>query len=58
MGGHYDGLTTMNAIQVIYPYKHAGLWVFDDEGWLGPALLLYFESAPPEIYTKFEPKTG
>jgi hypothetical protein len=21
----------MNAINVIYPYKHDGLWVFDDE---------------------------
>lgn len=115
----------MNAIQVIYPYKHLGLWVFDDErtglvkepfisgadtfidlalarkgitdgdlgfraifsagefpgydfkltwvregeggnwyhsadfdneGWLCPALLRYFESAPGEIYTRFEPK--
>lgn len=117
----------MNAIQVIYPYKHEGLWVFDDErtgldkepfiagadtfidlalaskgvtdadrgfravfssgefpgyefkltwvregdggnwyrsddfdteGWLCPALLLYFESAPKEIFTRFERTTA
>jgi len=116
----------MNAIHVIYPYKHAGLWVFDDErtgldkepfiagadtlidlalarrgipdadrgfraifgasefpehetrltwvregdggnwyrsddfdmeGWLCPALLKYFESAPKEIFIRFEPRT-
>ena len=115
----------MNAIQVIYPYRHLGLWVFDDErtgldkepfiagadtiidlalarkgipdaargfraifsesefpghdfrltwvregdggnwygsadfdmeGWLCPALLRYFESAPKEIFIRFERK--
>jgi len=117
----------MNALRVIYPYRHEGLWVFDDEsagldrepfiagadtaidlalaakgianadagfrlvfsdgrfpgfdfrfdwaragdggnwyrcdeldgleeGWLCPALLKYFESAPKEIYAKFEAK--
>jgi hypothetical protein len=112
-----------NAIMAIYPYKHQGLWVFDDEatglvrepfiagadvlidkaleakgisngekgfrimfsagqfpgydfklkwiregeggnwyysedfsieGWLCPALLEYFDTAPEEIYAKFE----
>ncbi len=37
----------MNAIQAIYPYKEAGLWVFDDE---------HFEVAPKLIYAKFEKK--
>ena len=113
----------MNALFVIAPYKHEGLWVFDDptvglskepfiagidtmidkmvadipraergfraifsamsfpgsgfklewrredsggnwyyndqfkmEGWLCPALLRYFASAPREIYVKVEPK--
>lgn len=117
----------MNALRVIYPYKHEGLWVFDDEdaglvkepfvagadtaidlalaakgvenaergfrlmfsdgefpgydfrfdwvrvgdggnwyrcdalkeldeGWLCPALLRYFESAPERIYAKFAAK--
>ncbi|MHC4937943.1 MAG: DUF6717 family protein [Planctomycetota bacterium] len=117
----------MNAIRAIYPYRHLGLWVFDDEavglvqepfiagadtaidlavaakgienadagfrllfsdgefpgydfrfdwvregdggngyrseqldrldeGWLCPALLKYFESAPRRIYAKFERK--
>jgi hypothetical protein len=114
-----------NAIQVIFPYRHQGMWVFDDEdtdllqepfisgaddiidraieakgipdaengfrlifsggefpdhdlkfewiregeggnwyrseqlgmeGWLCPALLRYFETAPREIYAKFLPK--
>ncbi|MBD3676400.1 MAG: hypothetical protein HUJ26_23055 [Planctomycetaceae bacterium] len=115
-----------NAINVIYPYKFEGLWVFDDEavdlvkepfvegadtmidvileekgiqnadrgfrlifssgefprydvkfdwvregeggnwyrseahqveGWLCPALLRYFETAPQEIYARFEEKS-
>jgi hypothetical protein len=29
---------------------------FDMEGWLCPALYLYFETAPREIYIKAEPK--
>jgi hypothetical protein len=37
-----------------------GNWYFSDdfnmEGWLCPALFAYFEQAPTEIYTKFEPK--
>jgi hypothetical protein len=117
----------MNAIVAIHPYKHEGLWVFDDdrvglvrepfisgadtlidlaleakgvedgqsgfrllfsagefpgyhfrfthvrgadggdwyysedfamEGWLCPALLQYFDSAPEELYTKFEPRSA
>jgi hypothetical protein len=113
----------MNALIAIYPYKHEGLWVFDDmsvglvrepfvsgadviiehmttsiagaqegfrllfsaapfpgfmtmfewlreefggnwyycreldrEGWLCPALLTYFESAPRAIFARFEAK--
>ena len=115
----------MNQITAIYPYKHSGLWVFDDkrvglerepfisgadtlieraldakgipdgeggfrllfsgsefpgfdfrftlaregegghwyyseefeiEGWLCPALLRYFETAPNELFAKFEPR--
>lgn len=113
----------MNAINIIHPYKHAGMWVFDDdrvglckepfvggadsiidlltrslddaaggftllfsavpfpgsrhrvewqrrenggdvylarelgvEGWLCPALLLYFASAPKEIYLQVKAK--
>jgi hypothetical protein len=30
---------------------------FNQEGWLCPALLKYFTSAPPEIYVKVEPRT-
>ncbi len=30
---------------------------FKMEGWLCPALLKYFESAPKEIYVKFEVRT-
>ena len=115
----------MNAITAIHPYKHEGLWVFDDpsvglvkepfvsgadeiiermvqgipgaqsgftllfsaaafpghqamlewrrremdgnwyysadlgiEGWLCPALLKYFESAPERIYAQFKPKVA
>ena len=116
----------MNAIVAIYPYKHNGLWVFDDErvglvqepfvggadtlidlaleaknisdaengfrllfsagqfpgfdfkftwvregdggnwyhsedfdmeGWLCPALFKYFESAPKDVFAKFESRT-
>ena len=31
---------------------------FDLEGWLCPALLLYFGAAPPELYCRAESKTG
>jgi hypothetical protein len=115
----------MNAIIAIHPYKHEGLWVFDDprvglvqepfvsgadeiiermvqgipgaqhgftlffsaspfpghhsmlewrrsgmggnwyysadlgiEGWLCPALLRYFETAPERIYAQFKPKAA
>jgi len=38
-----------------------GNWYFSDdfniEGWLCPALFAYFDEAPKEIYTKFEPKS-
>lgn len=30
---------------------------FQLEGWLCPALFKYFESAPKEIFAKFEPRT-
>jgi hypothetical protein len=30
---------------------------FNQEGWLCPALFKYFESAPPEIYVKIEPRS-
>jgi hypothetical protein len=117
------GAAPMNAINVITPYKHHGLWVFDDpragldkepfvagadtmidkavkdipgadrgfllvfshvpfpghqiqlewrrsdaggdwyyspqleqEGWLCPALLRYFEKAPRDIYVQVKPK--
>jgi hypothetical protein len=115
----------MNVINVIQPYRHLGMWVFDDprvglaaepfvggadtmidratsdipdaqhgfnlvfsgvpfpnyqlrlewrreegsgnvyysreldaEGWLCPALLRYFEEAPPEIYVQVKPKAA
>jgi hypothetical protein len=115
----------MNAINAIHPYKHEGLWVFDDEkvglvqepfvsgaddiieqvvkdipdaevgfalifsarpfpgyqvvfewrreemdgnwyfspdlgaeGWLCPALLKYFETAPEKIYAQFRPRAA
>ena len=115
----------MNAINVIQPYRHADMWVFDDprvglaaepfvggadiiidritadipnaatgftmvfsatpfpghqhhlewrraedggntyyvkvldaEGWLCPALLLYFEAPPADIYVQVKPKIG
>lgn len=116
----------MNALNVIFPYRHEGMWVFDDadvgldkepfvegadliidravaakniknadsgfrllfsaaefphydvkfrwlreadggnyyaaegsdlEGWLCPALFMYFDEAPREIYARFEPKS-
>ncbi len=38
--------------------ENGGNWYycadFDMEGWLCPALLKYFESAPPTIYTQFK----
>jgi len=38
-----------------------GNWYYSDqfqmEGWLCPALLKYFPTAPPQIYVKVEPKT-
>jgi hypothetical protein len=38
-----------------------GNWYYSEdfkmEGWLCPALFEYFESAPKEIYTKFQPRT-
>jgi uncharacterized protein DUF6717 len=37
-----------------------GNWYYSDrfkmEGWLCPALVKYFPTAPPEIYVKIEPK--
>lgn len=61
----------MNAIRAIYPYKDSGLWVFDDERvgldkepfiagadtLIDPALFKYFETAPKELFAKFEPRT-
>jgi len=39
---------------------NGGDWYYSDdfqmEGWLCPALLRYFESAPSEVFTKFEPR--
>jgi len=41
--------------------ESGGNWYYSDqfkmEGWLCPALLKYFPSAPREIYVKVEPKT-
>ena len=115
----------MNELRVIHPYKHMGVWVFDDatvglvqepfvsgadtvidrmtasmpgaedgftlifsdkpfpsfqlelewrreefegnwyysrdldmEGWLCPALLRYFDAAPPKLYAHFKPRSG
>jgi hypothetical protein len=120
-----SGYTAMNALNVIAPYRHNGMWVFDDprvglnkepfisgadtmidkavaavpdaqkgfvmvfsqtpfpghqialewrradgrgdwyyspqlqqEGWLCPALLKYFEKAPANIYVQVRPKNG
>ncbi len=40
--------------------ESGGNWYYNDqfklEGWLCPALLKYFSSAPREIYVKVEPK--
>ena len=40
--------------------EYAGNWYFcpqlGSEGWLCPALFKYFETAPPEIYIRVEPK--
>ena len=40
--------------------ESGGNWYYSDqfkmEGWLCPALLKYFPTAPPEIYVKIEPK--
>jgi len=42
--------------------ESGGNWYFcpqlEMEGWLCPALLKYFEQAPPDIYIRVEPKTG
>jgi hypothetical protein len=41
--------------------EYGGNWYFSPdftlEGWLCPALLKYFETAPREIYVKAEPRT-
>jgi hypothetical protein len=41
--------------------ESGGNWYYSDqfqmEGWLCPALLKYFPTAPPQIYVKVEPKT-
>ena len=41
--------------------ESGGNWYYSDqfkmEGWLCPALLKYFPSAPQEIYVKVEPKS-
>ena len=40
--------------------ESGGNWYYSEqfktEGWLCPALLKYFRTAPPEIYVKVEPK--
>jgi hypothetical protein len=40
--------------------ESGGNWYYSDrfkmEGWLCPALLKYFPTAPREIYVKIEPK--
>src|SRR6266446_6825546 len=42
--------------------ESGGNWYYSDqfkmEGWLCPALLKYFPSAPQEIYVKVEPKSS
>ena len=42
--------------------ESGGNWYFcpqlEMEGWLCPALLKYFDQAPPDIYIRVEPKTG
>jgi hypothetical protein len=41
--------------------ESGGNWYYSDqfkmEGWLCPALLKYFLSAPPDIYVKVEPRS-
>ena len=88
----------MNASYAIHPYRHEGLWVFDEgqrsavsfqrwhaepeegcrvcspttspdsacgrspmadgilDGWLCPTLFTYFETAPPRLYVRAQPK--
>ena len=52
--GHEVRLTWLRADE------HEGNWyhseAFDLEAWLCPALLLYFEEAPREIYVQVKPK--
>lgn len=42
--------------------EHGGHWYFsadfDMEGWLCPALLEYFDTAPSELYARFEPRAA
>ena len=55
-----------NSLMVINPYYDRGSWVFDDEatglieieGWLCPALLKYFKSAPQRLFAKVENLTN